>query len=74
MSARGSLAIVVDFDHVFEVSAKRGCLGVRLNLLRLCLGKTNRCSHVTFMRVSNVFEMLICILDGSEYVFLVVWM
>ena len=54
MSARGSLAIVVDFNPVLELSAKRGCLGVRLNLLRLCLGKTNLCSHVTFMRVSNV--------------------
>ena len=54
MSARGSLAIVVDFNPVLELSAKRGCLGVRLNLLRLCLGKTNLCSHVTFMRVFNV--------------------
>ena len=54
MSARGSLAIVVDFNPVLELSAKRGCLGVRLNLLQLCLGKTNLCSHVTFMRVFNV--------------------
>ena len=46
--------MVVDFNPVLELSAKRGCLGVRLNLLRLCLGKTNLCSLVTFMRVFNV--------------------
>ena len=61
MSARGSLAIVVDFKHVLEVSAKRGCLGVRLNLVRLCLGKTNRCRHVTFMRVFSIFgNVILC--------------
>ena len=41
-----------------------------LAFLWLCLGKTNRCSHVAFMRVSNVLGMLLCIRDGSEYVFL----
>ena len=40
-----------------------------LAFLWLCLGKTNRCSHVAFMRVSNVLGMLLCIRDGSEYVF-----
>ena len=74
MSARGSLAIVVDFKRFLEVSAKGGCLGVQLNLLGLCLGKTDLCSHVTFMRVFSVLGMLLCILDGSEYMFLVVRM
>ena len=49
MSARGSLAIVVDFKRVLEVSAKGGCLGVQLNLFELCLGKTNRSRHAAFM-------------------------
>ena len=48
-STRGSLAIVVDSEHVLEVSAKGGCLGAQLNLFGLCLGKTNRFRHASFM-------------------------
>ena len=42
--------------------------GIVPAFLWLCLGKTNLCSHVTFMRVPNVSGMLLCILDGSECV------
>ena len=68
---------LLGFDLDSAVRAKGSWSGVRLNgaaFLWLCLGKTNLCSHVTFMRVFSVLGMLLCILDGSEYVFLVVWM
>ena len=76
ISARGSLDISSDLTRILQC-VQKGWSGVRLNETAfswLCLGKTNLCSHVTFMRVSNVLGMLLCIRDGSEYVFLVVRM
>ena len=46
---RGSLAIVVDCQHLWRSLKKVGCLGVQLNLLGLCLGKTNRFRHAAFI-------------------------
>ena len=46
---RGSLAIVVDCQHLWRSLEKVGCLGVQLNSFGLCLGKTNQSCHAAFM-------------------------
>ena len=73
ISARGSLAISLDSTRILQC-VQKDWLGVRLSetaFVWSCLGKTDLFSHVTFMRVFSVLGMLLCILDGSEYMFLV---
>ena len=78
ISARGSLAISLDSTRILQC-VQKDWLGVRLSetaFVWSCLGKTDLFIHVTFMRVFSFcfLEMLLCILDGSEYMFLVVRM
>ena len=53
ISARGSFAISLDLTRILQC-VQKGWLGVRLSetaFVWLCLGKTDLCIHVTFMRV-----------------------